>query len=190
MTEYLTRAIILVLSLVVMAPSAHAEWKTQSNGDPDASVRLAYITEIHAHWREVRAAEHHRNRREAREKREAEAAAALAAAAVPSVSSTSPPSYSSSSSGGCLSDAAIASYAGGAGFPESVIDDMVYIAAHRNGTGESGGCPGAVNDTSGACGLWQIYPCPGPDALDPARNAELAYSKYVGAGHSLSPWSF
>lgn len=89
-------------------------------------------------------------------------------------------------SGGCLSDAQIAAYARGAGFPESVIPDMVYIAAHRNGSGESGGCPWKINPESGACGLWQIYPAQ-PGCTDPAANAAMAYEKYQDRG--LSPWS-
>jgi hypothetical protein len=123
---------------------------------------------------------------ELQRQRRAEAAAEAAAAAEVAPTPAPAPTYGTSSSGGCLSDAQIAAYALGAGFPELVVPTMVYIAAHRNGTGESGGCPGAVNDSSGACGLWQIYPCPGPDALDPARNAALAYSKYQSSG--LSPW--
>lgn len=97
-------------------------------------------------------------------------------------------SYSSSPSiSGCLSDSQIAEYARSAGFPESVIPTMVDIAAHRgpSGTGESGGCPWKINSTSGACGLWQIYPAQ-PGCTDPATNARLAYEKYRKAG--LSPW--
>lgn len=103
--------------------------------------------------------------------------------AAPSSATSSAPAPSSS--GGCLSDGQIASYARAAGFPESVISTMVYIAAHRNGTGESGGCPGAINPSSGACGLWQIYPAQ-PGCTDPATNAALAYEKYKASG--LSPW--
>lgn len=83
---------------------------------------------------------------------------------------------------GVLSAAEVASYARAAGFPESVIDELVAIAYR-----ESRFNPGAINASSGACGLWQLYPCPGPDALDPARNAALAYSKYQSSG--LSPWA-
>jgi soluble lytic murein transglycosylase-like protein len=82
---------------------------------------------------------------------------------------------------GVLSAEEVASYARGAGFPESVIETMVAIAYR-----ESRFNPNAVNSSSGACGLWQIYPCPGSEALDPARNAALAYSKYQSSG--LSPW--
>jgi hypothetical protein len=84
--------------------------------------------------------------------------------------------------GGCLSEAEVASYASGVGFPESIVPTMVSIAAR-----ESGLCAGAINPISGACGLWHIYPCPGSDALDPARNAALAYMKYEASG--LSPWA-
>lgn len=97
-------------------------------------------------------------------------------------------------SSGALSAAQVASYARAAGFPESVIPTMVAIAQR-----ESGLCPTAVygygcnsggtTHGSNACGLWQIYTCPGPQALDPAVNAALAYAKYKAAGYSLSPWS-
>ena len=51
---------------------------------------------------------------------------------------------------GVLSAAQVAAYARGAGFPESVISTMVAIAYR-----ESRFNPGAVNSSSGACGLWQ-----------------------------------
>jgi soluble lytic murein transglycosylase-like protein len=84
---------------------------------------------------------------------------------------------------GSLTAAQVASYARGAGFPESVIPTMVAIAAR-----ESGFNPGAINSSSGACGLWQMYPCPGSEALNPATNAAMAYAKYAASG--LSPWGF
>jgi hypothetical protein len=37
-----------------------------------------------------------------------------------------------------------------------------------------------------ACGLFQLYECPGPQALDPATNAALAFEKYQASG--LAPW--
>lgn len=92
------------------------------------------------------------------------------------------PTSTTSYPSGVLSAQEVGSFARGAGFPESVIPTMVAIAYR-----ESRFNPAAVNSSSGACGLWQIYPCPGPDALDPARNAALAYSKYQSGG--LSPWS-
>jgi hypothetical protein len=62
------------------------------------------------------------------------------------------------------------------------ISTMVYYASR-----ESGYCPGAINSSSGACGLWQLYPCSGGSAwLDPATNARLAYQKYAASG--FSPW--
>ncbi len=82
---------------------------------------------------------------------------------------------------GVLTAAQVASYARAAGFPEDVIPVMVAIAAR-----ESGFDPAAVNPSSGACGLWQMYPCPGPEALNPATNAAMAYAKYAASG--LSPW--
>lgn len=86
------------------------------------------------------------------------------------------PSYS----GGVLSAEQVASYARGAGFPESVIPTMVSIAAR-----ESGFDPGAINASSGACGLWQIYPAQ-PGCTDPATNAAMAFAKYQASG--LAPW--
>jgi hypothetical protein len=43
-----------------------------------------------------------------------------------------------------------------------------------------------VNSSSGACGLFQLFPCPGPEALGPMVNAQLAYLKYEASG--LAPW--
>lgn len=116
--------------------------------------------------------------------REQERAARLAAAAatVTPAPITVPPSFPTYT-GGVLSSEQVASYARGAGFPESVIPTMVAIAYR-----ESGFDPAAVNDSSGACGLWQMYPCPGPEALNPATNAAMAYAKYAASG--LSPWGY
>lgn len=179
---------ILTIGLAMMvavftATTAHAEeekkwWDVETDHETTAEIRGVFVPRLKEHRREVR------------EVRKARREAAAAASIEPT------PTYSSSTSvSGCLSDEAIASYARAAGFPESVIPTMVYIAAHRNGTGESGGCPGAVNGGGEAyaggpaCGLWQLWPCPGPAALDPAVNAAGAYEKYVDAGYSLSPWS-
>jgi hypothetical protein len=95
--------------------------------------------------------------------------------------------------GGVLSAEQVASYARGAGFPESVIPTIVAIADR-----ESGFCPSAVNGYgcniggtvhgSNACGLTQLFPCPGPEALDPATNMAYAFQKYQAAG--LSPWGY
>lgn len=94
-----------------------------------------------------------------------------------SSTSGSAPTYS----GGVLSASQVASYARGAGFPESVIPTMVAIAYR-----ESRFNPGAINSSSGACGLWQIYPAQ-PGCTNPASNAAMAYAKYRASG--LSPWS-
>lgn len=84
---------------------------------------------------------------------------------------------------GVISAEGVAQYARMAGFPESVIPTMVAIAWR-----ESRFNPGAVNPFSGACGLWQMYPCPGPEALFPATNAAMAYAKYQASG--LAPWGY
>jgi hypothetical protein len=54
--------------------------------------------------------------------------------------------------------------------------------------GESRFNPEATNPDSGACGLWQLYPCPGSHAYNPATNAALAYAKYSNGG--LSHWGY
>src|SRR6476620_231396 len=60
------------------------------------------------------------------------------------------------------------------GFPESAIPHMLYIIDR-----ESGGNPNAINPSSGACGLTQLYPCYGGSAwLDPITNLRLALQKY------------
>jgi hypothetical protein len=100
----------------------------------------------------------------------------------------------------------IANLARDAGFRDDVAsnDDVGGKAGQRDGThegryselqvavavalAESGGDSQAVNDSSGATGLWQGYP--GSDALlDPERNAQMAWTKYTGAGYSFRPWS-
>lgn len=129
-------------------------------------------------------------RRERIDEQRAREAAREARQAAAAVVAPTPPTYSppASTYSGCLTAEQVASYARGAGFPESAISTMVAFAYR-----ESHYCPGAVNSSSGACGLWQLYPCPGPDALDPARNAALAYSKYSapvpgGGIAGFSPW--
>lgn len=83
------------------------------------------------------------------------------------------------------------------GFPSSTISKMQYFIGR-----ESGGCPTAVNGLVGcpsysaavaaladgsACGLMQLYPCPGPEALDPMTNLTIAYEKFQADGYG--PWS-
>ena len=68
------------------------------------------------------------------------------------------------------------------GFPESAIPHMLYIIER-----ESGGNPGAINSSSGACGLTQLYPCYGGAAwLDPITNLRMALQKYHSSG--FAPW--
>ena len=68
------------------------------------------------------------------------------------------------------------------GFPESAIPHMLYIIDR-----ESGGDPRAVNPSSGACGLTQLYPCYGGAAwLDPITNLRMALQKYRASG--FAPW--
>jgi hypothetical protein len=94
-----------------------------------------------------------------------------------------------------LSSEQVASYARGAGFPESAISQMVGYASR-----ESHFCPTAVypghcadgpaylaQNPDNACGLWQLSPCTGGQAwLNPAANAAAAYQKYLASG--FSPW--
>jgi hypothetical protein len=103
----------------------------------------------------------------------------------PEPSPTAQSSYPAILGGGAfqLSAVQVAGYARGAGFPESVVPTMVAIAAR-----ESGYNAHAVNLSSGACGLWQLYPCPGIAFLDPATNAAGAFAKYEASG--LAPWGF
>jgi len=91
------------------------------------------------------------------------------------------PTYTTYTGSGSLSAAEVAGYARAAGFPESAVPQMAAYAAR-----ESGFDPAAVNPSSGACGLWQLYPCPGPAALGPMVNAQLAYAKYEASG--FAPW--
>ena len=96
-----------------------------------------------------------------------------ASPATPPVQSTS---TTSSSSGGWSDELRAV------GFPESAIPHMLYIIDR-----ESGGDPNAINASSGACGLTQLYPCYGGSAwLDPMTNLRLAFQKYQASG--FSPW--
>lgn len=87
---------------------------------------------------------------------------------------------------GPLSAEQVAALAGRAGWPAELVDDVVAIAWR-----ESRNDPHAVNVTSGACGLMQLYPCPGPEAMAPLGNLLLARSKCLAAsvrGDCLDPW--
>ena len=92
---------------------------------------------------------------------------------------------------GRLTEAQAAAFLLEAGFPSSVVPEMIRIEIR-----ESGLCPSAVYGYGcnvggtvhgdAACGIAQIFPCPGPSALDPATNAALAFAKYQARG--LAPW--
>lgn len=65
------------------------------------------------------------------------------------------------------------------------------------GEAESGGNASALNPndnngTQSSFGIWQIstgtHTPPSPNWANPAVNASLAVDKYIGAGHSWSPW--
>ncbi len=118
-----------------------------------------YVTHIRAVWRHRRAQE--------------------AAAAVPETTTPTTPTYTS---GGSWADELAA-----VGFPSWAIPTMLYYIDR-----ESGGDPSAVNGggsayTGGpACGLTQLYPCPGPQALDPMTNLTYAFEKFQASG--FSPW--
>jgi len=88
---------------------------------------------------------------------------------------------------GVLTSSQVAALASEAGWPPELIPQVVAIASR-----ESGLDPRAVNASSGACGLMQLNPCPGPEALDPLGNLLLARSKCLAAlaywGDCLHPW--
>lgn len=168
-------------------------------------VRKFYFQDVaHELWHEKKRRIHAQQRRAAaraaaKAQRAAERAAAQAQQYTPAPTTTptasSPPVITPSYSGsGYLSEEQVAAYARAAGFPESVIPTMVAIAKHESGlcpTAVYGyGCAGAGHAYAGgpACGLWQLYSCPGSEYLNPAVNAAGAYQKYKHAGYSLSPW--
>jgi hypothetical protein len=93
-----------------------------------------------------------------------------------------------------LTDDQIAGYAAGAGFSGDDIRIAVAIAK-----AESGGNPGAKNDTmnrNGSIdyGLFQINSVhasllAGKDWADPAQNAAMAFSVFRDAGSKWTPWA-
>ena len=167
MTKYLVGALLVTAFL---ATPAHAvDWKTETTNETDASIRASFVKEIKMHEVEVAAAKKHR--RLMREKREAAAVETVEATTVP----TTTPNYTTT--GGWADELAAV------GFPASVIPTMLYIIDR-----ESGGNPNAINSSSGACGLLQLYPCYGGTAwLDPMTNLHFGFQKYQASG--LSPWS-
>jgi hypothetical protein len=88
-----------------------------------------------------------------------------------------------------LSAAQIQSYAAGAGFTGPDLTTAVAIAL-----AESSGNPSIIGDNGQSYGLWQInipsHPnLNGPSLLNPAANAQAAYSIYAAAGGSFTPWT-
>lgn len=66
------------------------------------------------------------------------------------------------------------------GFPTWAIPHMLEIIDR-----ESGGNPLAINPTSGACGLAQIWPAQS-GCLDAMTNLRMAYAKFQASG--FAPW--
>lgn len=173
--------VLLVAAALLMATGTEATakkwWQVETDSATTAEVRGVFVDRLREHRRDVRLhlAKVHRAAVEARQ------AAAAAAAALEATHDTwTAPTASDYS--GCLSADQVAGYARGAGFPEDAIATMVAYAYR-----ESHYCPGAVNSSSGACGLWQLYPCYGGSAwLDPSTNARYAYAKYAASG--FAPW--
>lgn len=126
-----------------------------------------------------------RERRQERAQRRAQAAAAEAAAA----STAAPaPTYTAAPTAGVLSQSYVAGLLRQVGFPESAISTMLYIIGRESGfnpNAVNGGGPAVAGGS--ACGLTQIYECPGPGALDPVTNLRYAYMKYQASG--FAPWS-
>jgi len=103
----------------------------------------------------------------------------------PSVHTTS---ASTSYSPGVMSAAQVASDLRLVGFPEYSISQMVaiiYRESRFNPRAVNGG--GAAYPGGPACGLTQLFPCPGPGALDPITNLRYALLKFKASG--FAPWS-
>ena len=97
----------------------------------------------------------------------------------PNVPTTSASGYSP----GVLSAAQVAADLRLVGFPEYSISQMVAIIYR-----ESRFNPRAVNASSGACGLTQLFPCSGGASwLDPITNLRVALQKFKASG--FAPWS-
>jgi Lysozyme like domain len=94
-------------------------------------------------------------------------------------------------SGSPLNANQIANFAQIAGFGGNALITAVAIAL-----AESSGNPSASGDSGASYGLWQIdsqfhpeFGTPTSSWYDPQINANMAYSVYVAAGNSFSPWS-
>jgi hypothetical protein len=108
-------------------------------------------------------------------------------APAPTSTTTSTTSTASSTSSTSTSSGSLTATSSGwadelraVGFPESAIPQMLYYINR-----ESGGDPSALNPSSNACGLTQIYPYVA-GCLDPMTNLRLAFQKYQASG--FAPW--
>ena len=148
----------VILAVAILLPTIH-------DVDTKDQLRIETIQQIQDHWAYV----HHihevrRHRRQA------------ARRAIVSTTYTPPVSY-----GACPTTWADEMLA--VGFPPEAIPAMDCIIQR-----ESGGDPNAVNRTSGACGLTQLWPCYGGAAwLDPITNLRQALVKFQASG--FGPWS-
>ena len=82
-----------------------------------------------------------------------------------------------------VAPAPASSAGGGGGDWQSIVcsygwscSEALYVISH-----ESGGNPNATNPSSGACGLWQLYPCPA-GGYDVATATAIAWGKYTACG--------
>lgn len=150
-------------------------WQVPTDSDTTAEVRTVFVDRLLEHRHDVR--EH---KATLAELRAVARAAARAVQEAQDALNAEPLAPAASGYSGCLTSDQVASYARSAGFPESAIPTMVAFAYR-----ESHYCPGAINASSGACGLWQIYPAQ-PGCTDPASNARMAFAKYQAGG--FAPW--
>jgi hypothetical protein len=172
MKKLMTLGAVALIALTA-GVSAKAEPQTQAALERRISWDTQHIRQLN-HRRDVL----HRYIRHMRA--ELHAPASTSTASSTSSTSTSSGSLTVTSSGWANELRAV-------GFPESAIPQMLYYIQR-----ESGGDPNAVNGGGpavaggAACGLTQLYPCPGPGALDPMTNLRYAYLKYRASG--FAPW--
>lgn len=94
-----------------------------------------------------------------------------------------------------LTPEAVETLARRAGFGE-LAPTMVEIAERESGLCPRAvygqGCIGTFVEGGPACSLYQLFPCPGPEAADPMAATWLARQKCLGAiasgGGCLDPW--
>lgn len=192
MKQFLT--LVLATCVIAVAPSASALPTAQKHTPRHfAAIRLRIAHRVDHRYEEWLAEKHERRQRihDRRETRAAAEAAAEAATLTEGVA-LSPTSYSMNSSSWQLSTAEVASYARTAGFPESAIPTLVAIVDRESNACPTAvygyGCAGEGHAYNGgpACGLAQLWPCPGSAYLDPLTNLRGAYAKYQASG--WAPW--